>query len=326
MIEIENLRKVFIKQIRKKGFKGFLFPDKKEFTAVDNISFNVEKGDIVGFVGPNGAGKSTTIKMLTGIIHPTSGKVTVAGFDPSKDRKKLAYKIGCMFGQKSGLWMHLPAIDTYMLLGAMYDIEKEELKKRIDKLIKEFGIEEIVKIPVRKLSLGQRMICEIVAIMLHNPEILFLDEPTIGLDIMVKEKVRKAILDVNEKFGTTIFLTSHDLGDIEKVCDRIIIIDDGKIIKDENIEELKHEYLSEKFVEIIYDENIEDVKFDYNIVSKEANKVVIKVDVSKIKMSEILEKFMKYGNIIDIEALPLPLEEVIYDIYTRGEGEEEGGE
>ena len=258
--------------------------------------------------------------MLTGIIHPTSGKVTVAGLDPSKDRKKLAYKIGCMFGQKSGLWMHLPAIDTYMLLGAMYDIEKEELEKRIDKLVKEFGIEEIVKIPVRKLSLGQRMICEIVAIMLHNPEILFLDEPTIGLDIMVKEKVRKAILDVNEKFGTTIFLTSHDLGDIEKVCDRIIIIDGGRIIKDENIEELKHEYLSEKFVEIVYDENIENVEFDYEIASKEDNKVVIKVDISKIKMSEILEKFMKYGNIIDISAISLPLEEVIYDIYTRTDG------
>lgn len=325
MIEIENLNKTFTKQIRKKGIKGFLFPEKKEFVAVKNISFKVNKGEIVGFVGPNGAGKSTTIKMLTGIIHPTSGKAIIAGLDPSKDRKRLAYKIGCMFGQKSGLWMHLPAIDTYKLLGAIYDIPEKELNERIDKLIKEFSIEEIINIPVRKLSLGQRMICEIVAIMLHNPEILFLDEPTIGLDILVKEKVRKAILDVNEKFGTTIFLTSHDLGDIEKVCNRIIIIDNGMIIKDENIEELKREYLSEKFIEIIYDENIEQVKFDYPVVSKEENKVVIKVDISKVKMSEILEKFMKYGNIIDMEALPLPLEEVIYDIYTRGV-EEEGVE
>ncbi len=319
MIEIQNLNKTFTKQVRKKGLKGFFFPEKKDFIAVNNISFNVKKGEIIGFVGPNGAGKSTTIKMLTGILHKTSGEVKVAGLDPAKERKKLAYKIGCMFGQKSSLWMHLPAIDTYYLLGAMYDIPKDELERRIEKLVKQFGIEEIIKIPVRKLSLGQRMICEIVAIMLHNPEILFLDEPTIGLDIMVKEKVRKAILELNEKFGTTIFLTSHDLSDIEKVCDRIIIIDDGKIIKDENIEELKHEYLSEKFVEIIYDENIENVDFEYSLVSKEENKVVIKVDVSKIKMSEILEKFMKYGNIIDIEALPLPLEEVIYDIYTRVE-------
>lgn len=316
MIEIENLNKTFIKSVKKKGFKGLFVQDKKKFVAVDNISFKINKGEIVGFVGPNGAGKSTTIKMLTGIVHPTSGNVSVAGFDPVKDRKKLVYRIGCMFGQKSGLWMHLPAIDTYKLLGAMYDIPKDELDNRIEKLVKEFSIEEIINIPVRKLSLGQRMICEIVAIMLHNPEILFLDEPTIGLDIVVKEKVRKAILDVNEKYGTTIFLTSHDLSDIEKVCDRIIIIDNGKIIKDESIDELKHEYLSEKFVEIVYDENIEDVHFDYGIISQEGNKIVIKVDVSKIKMSEILEKFMKYGNIIDIEAMPLPLEEVIYDIYT----------
>lgn len=319
MIEIKNLNKTFIKNKRKKGLKGFFFPEKQEFQAVKNISFNVEKGEIIGFVGPNGAGKSTTIKMMTGIIHPTSGEIKVAGLTPSKDRKKLAYKIGCMFGQKSGLWMHLPAIDTYQLLGAMYDIPDKELKQRIEKLVKEFGIEEIVTVPVRKLSLGQRMICEIVAIMLHNPEILFLDEPTIGLDIMVKEKVRKAILDVNKKFGTTIFLTSHDLNDIEKVCDRIIIIDNGQIIKDEKIEELKQEYLSEKFVEIIYDQNIENVEFDYSIISKEENKVIIKVDISKIKMADILKEFMKYGNIIDISALPMPLEEVIYDIYTQGD-------
>lgn len=319
MIEIKNLNKTFIKNKRKKGLKGFFFPEKQEFQAVKNISLNVEKGEIIGFVGPNGAGKSTTIKMMTGIIHPTSGEIKVAGLTPSKDRKKLAYKIGCMFGQKSGLWMHLPAIDTYQLLGAMYDIPDKELKQRIEKLVKEFGIEEIVTVPVRKLSLGQRMICEIVAIMLHNPEILFLDEPTIGLDIMVKEKVRKAILDVNKKFGTTIFLTSHDLNDIEKVCDRIIIIDNGQIIKDEKIEELKQEYLSEKFVEIIYDQNIENVEFDYSIISKEENKVIIKVDISKIKMADILKEFMKYGNIIDISALPMPLEEVIYDIYTQGD-------
>ena len=319
MIEIKKLNKTFIKNKRKKGLKGFFFPEKQEFQAVKNISLNVEKGEIIGFVGPNGAGKSTTIKMMTGIIHPTSGEIKVAGLTPSKDRKKLAYKIGCMFGQKSGLWMHLPAIDTYQLLGAMYDIPDKELKQRIEKLVKEFGIEEIVTVPVRKLSLGQRMICEIVAIMLHNPEILFLDEPTIGLDIMVKEKVRKAILDVNKKFGTTIFLTSHDLNDIEKVCDRIIIIDNGQIIKDEKIEELKQEYLSEKFVEIIYDQNIENVEFDYSIISKEENKVIIKVDISKIKMADILKEFMKYGNIIDISALPMPLEEVIYDIYTQGD-------
>ena len=239
----------------------------------------------------------------------------MVGFNPTKDRKKMAYKIGCMFGQKSSLWMHLPAIDTYKLYGAMYDIPKEELEKRINEIIKTFGIEEIINIPVRKLSLGQRMICEIAGIMLHKPEILFLDEPTIGLDIVVKEKVRNAILKVNKELNTTIFLTSHDLGDIEKLCERIIIIDKGSIIKDESLENLKRDYLKERFITIIYENNIEDTNFEYPTVSKEKNKVVIKVDTSINTVSNILERFMKYGNVIDIEAIPAPLEDVLVYMY-----------
>ena len=246
IIKVENLEKVFIKTIKQGYFKKV----KKEYKAVNNISFNVDEGEIIAFVGPNGAGKSTTIKMLSGILHPTHGDITVAGLNPIKDRKKLAYKIGCMFGQKSSLWMHLPAIDTYKLYGSMYDIPDEELNKRIEEIIELFSLQEIINIPVRKLSLGQRMICEIGLIMLHKPQILFLDEPTIGLDIVVKEKVRKAILDIHKKTNTTIFLTSHDLGDIERICKRIIIIDKGQIIKDESIEELKKEYLSEKIITI----------------------------------------------------------------------------
>ena len=317
MIKVENLNKTFIKKTRKKGALGFLRMNKTEFEAVKNINFEINDGEIVGFVGPNGAGKSTTIKMLSGIIHPTSGTVDVLGLNPVKNRKALGYKIGCMFGQKSSLWMHLPAIDTYRLLGAIYDIPKVELENRIQELIELFNLKEIVNIPVRKLSLGQRMICEIAAVMLHRPQILFLDEPTIGLDIVVKEKVRNAILDINKKYNTTIFLTSHDLDDIEKVCQRIIIIDKGTIIKDEPIEQLKHEYLSEKFITIIYDSNIEDVEFDYPLTSKVENRVMLKVDTKQISISEVLSKFMKYGNIVDMEAIALPLEEVIYDIYTK---------
>lgn len=319
MIEVKNLRKTFTKVKKKKGLKGFFFPDKEKFEAVQDICFSVKKGELVAFVGPNGAGKSTTIKMLTGIIHPSSGEITVASLNPTKDRKKLAYKIGCMFGQKSSLWMHLPAIDTYKLYGAMYDIESKELDKRIDEIVKMFDLQEIIHMPVRKLSLGQRMICEIGAIMLHKPEILFLDEPTIGLDIVVKEKVRNAILKVNQTQNTTIFLTSHDLGDIEKICERIVIIDNGRIIKDESIENLKSEYLQERYVTLVYDENIENIDFDYRINGKDGNKVMIKVDTSKQAMADVISKFMKYGNVIDMEAMPVPLEEVIYDIYTRNQ-------
>ena len=310
---------MFTKKIKTKGLKGFFKPVKKEFKAVKNINLNIKKGEIVAFVGPNGAGKSTTIKMLTGILHPTSGEIKVAGLDPVKQRKALAYKIGCMFGQKSGLWMHLPAIDSYKLYGAMYDIPKEELDKRIDEVVKMFNLEEIVNIPVRKLSLGQRMICEIAGIMLHKPEILFLDEPTIGLDIVVKEKVRNAILKINKEEDTTIFLTSHDLGDIEKLCKRIIIIDNGQIIKDENIEVLKKDYLKERYITIIYENDVEEQEFDYPIAGRESNKIFIKVDTNIHSVSEILEKFMKYGNVVDIEAIPVPLEDVIFDIYTKGD-------
>lgn len=313
IIKVENLEKVFIKTIKQGYFKKV----KKEYKAVNNISFNVDEGEIIAFVGPNGAGKSTTIKMLSGILHPTHGDITVAGLNPIKDRKKLAYKIGCMFGQKSSLWMHLPALDTYKLYGSMYDIPDEELNKRIEEIIELFSLQEIINIPVRKLSLGQRMICEIGLIMLHKPQILFLDEPTIGLDIVVKEKVRKAILDIHKKTNTTIFLTSHDLGDIERICKRIIIIDKGQIIKDESIEELKKEYLSEKIITIFYEENIENEQMDFEILEKSDNKVIFKVDTNKISMDQILKKFMKYGNIIDLEAIPVSLEEVIYDIYTK---------
>lgn len=318
-IEIKDLNKVFTKKYKTKGFKGLFKPDTKEFRAVNNINLEVKKGEIVAFVGPNGAGKSTTIKMLTGILHPTSGEVKVAGLDPVKQRKALAYKIGCMFGQKSGLWMHLPAIDSYKLYGAMYDIKPDELEKRIQEVVKMFSLEEIVNIPVRKLSLGQRMICEIAGIMLHKPEILFLDEPTIGLDIVVKEKVRNAILKVNKEENTTIFLTSHDLGDIEKLCKRIVIIDNGQIIKDEDIEVLKKDYLKERYITIIYEDDVEEQEFDYPIVSRDSNKIFIKVDTNINSVSEILEKFMKYGNVVDIEAIPVPLEDVIFDIYTKGD-------
>lgn len=242
-IEVKNLTKTFEKTIRGKGLKGFFLPEKQRFTAVDNISFSIKQGECVGFIGQNGAGKSTTIKMLTGILYPTSGTVRVAGMEPSKERSKVAYKIGCMFGQKSSLQMHLTAMDSFQLLGAMYDIPKDKLNKKISRLINELEIGEYVNLPVRKLSLGQRMICEIAATLLHEPEILFLDEPTIGLDIKVKERVRDVIRKVNETFKTTIFLTSHDLDDIEKVCHRIIVIDAGKIVKDESLDSLETAFI-----------------------------------------------------------------------------------
>lgn len=317
MIKVENLCKTFERPKKKKGLMSYLKPEKEKFEAVKGVSFQVNKGEMVAFVGPNGAGKSTTIKMMTGIVHPTSGIVDIAGLDPTTQRKKLAYKIGCLFGQKSGLWMHLPAIDTYKLYGAIYDIDEEIVMKRINELVEMFDIQEIINVPVRKLSLGQRMICEIIGILIHEPEIIFLDEPTIGLDIVVKEKVRELIKEINRRRKTTVFLTSHDISDVEKMCDRIIIIDKGTIIIDESISKLKEKYMREKIITITYEESIEDRTFDYDIDNKEGNKVTIRVDESKSSVASVLNEFLKYGKVIDVESKSVSLEEVIYDIYTK---------
>lgn len=272
---------------------------------------------MIAFVGPNGAGKSTTIKMLTGIIHPTSGEIKVLGLDPTKERKKLAYKIGCMFGQKSNLWMHLPAIDTFKLFGAIYDLDEDVVLKRINELVEIFDIEDLIYTPVRKLSLGQRMICEIAAVLIHEPEIIFLDEPTIGLDIVVKEKVRNLIREINRRKNTTVFLTSHDIGDVESLCERIIIIDKGTIVTDDKISNLKEKYKKEKYVTLTYEDNIENVKFKYEIQKIEKNKVTLIIDETKVKMSDVLSDCMEYGNVLDIESKDVSLEKVIFDIYTK---------
>ena len=264
VIEVNNLNKTFEKKIKPKGMKGFMKYDIAKFQAVKDISFSIKKGEKVAFVGPNGAGKSTTIKMLTGIIHPSAGEIKVAGFNPVTQRKKVAYKIGCLFGQKSGLWMHLPAIDSYKLFGAIYDIDEKTVSKRINYLVETFKIQDLIYTPVRKLSLGQRMICEIVGVLIHNPEIIFLDEPTIGLDIVVKERVRNLIKDINEKSNVTVFLTSHDVGDIEKLCDRVIIINEGEIVIDENIHTLKDKYSKTEIITVRKEESIalEDIIYD----------------------------------------------------------------
>lgn len=274
IIKVTGLCKTFERKTKGKGIKGFFNPEITEFKAVENISFTVKKGEKVAFVGPNGAGKSTTIKMLTGIIHPTKGEISVAGFNPVTQRKQVAYKIGCLFGQKSSLWMHLSALDSYKLFAAIYDLDEDVAMKKINHLIETFKIQDLVNIPVRKLSLGQRMICEIVGVLIHEPEIIFLDEPTIGLDIVVKERVRNLINEINEKNKVTVFLTSHDVGDIEKLCDRVIIIDNGRIIIDEDINALKQKYMKTEVITIRKEESIalEDIIYDIYTHEDKKNK------------------------------------------------------
>ena len=222
-----------------------------------------------------------------------------------------------MFGQKSQLYMHLTVRDSYKLLCSIYDLNDEQAKEKIDEIVNLFGIEDLLDRVVRKLSLGQRMICEIAGSILHEPEIIFLDEPTIGLDIFAKAKIRSIIKKMNEEKGTTIFLTSHDIGDVEALCDRIIIINNGTIVTDSTIQDLKSKYLSTKLIKISYDQDVKNTKLDYNVQKIEHNQVELVADTNKVNMGDLLSYFTSVGNIVDIQIESTPLEDVIKKIYQE---------
>ena len=245
-----GLSKTFRVRQKEKGMKGSIkavfHPQMTEIRAVDRVSFTVDEGEMLAFIGPNGAGKSTTIKMLTGILYPDGGSIDVLGMDPTKKRKQLAYVIGTVFGQKEQLWTHLTPYDNFRFFGAIYDIRDRDTEARIKELSDVFDLGGFINTPVRNLSLGQRIRCEIVAAFIHKPQILFLDEPTIGLDPVVKENIRSLIRQMNREMHTTIFLTSHDTLDIEKLCRRIIIVNSGQIVLDDSMDHLKCQYLSQR--------------------------------------------------------------------------------
>jgi len=287
-------------------------------TAVDNINFSINKGEKVAFIGPNGAGKSTTIKMLSGILYPSSGKVSVCGYTPSTQRQKLSYQIGTVFGQRSQLWVHLPVLDSYKVLASLYDIEKDIFKKRLDQLLNIFSLQEIAKQRVKELSLGQRMKCEIVASLLHSPKVLFLDEPSIGLDATAKKSIRELINHYAQEEKKTILLTSHDTDDIEMVCDRIILINSGKIVIDKSIEAFKEKYIRRKYLSIEYKKEVSDSVFkNFKIISNEKNIITIEYDSKKQTIKEILELIDNDLPIKDINISNPSLESIILDIYQE---------
>ncbi|WP_330458076.1 ATP-binding cassette domain-containing protein [Streptomyces sp. NBC_00820] len=227
-IVLEKVEKVF--EVRKKT--GFLKREQRQVRAVDSISFTVARGEMVGYIGPNGAGKSTTIKMLTGILTPSAGRLRVAGIDPSRERARLAQRIGVVFGQRTTLWWDLPLIDSYRLAHRMYRIPDARYRANLDRCVELLELGELLDVPVRQLSLGQRMRGDIAAALLHDPEVLYLDEPTIGLDVVSKAKVRGFLKELNTERGTTVLLTTHDLQDIEQLCSRVMVIDHGRLMYD----------------------------------------------------------------------------------------------
>ena len=323
VIKVEKLSKNFKVKIKEKGFKGSLKsiikPKYKIVKAVKNISFEVEKGEMIAFIGPNGAGKSTSIKMMTGILFPDKGKIDILGLDPTKERKKLAYSIGCVFGQKEQLWTHLTPYDNFKFFGAIYDIPESRVEKKIEELRELFELDEFINTPVRNLSLGQRIRCEIVASLIHEPTILFLDEPTIGLDPVVKEKIRTLIKRMNKEYKTTVVLTSHDVSDIEKLCKRVIIVNKGQIVLDDTMENLKYHYLNKKIIDAKMKEkiNLEDVDGITILKDKDYN-LKLEVDLKKKSISDAIN-LLNTDKIVDINISNVPLEEIISEIYKDGD-------
>lgn len=331
MIKVCNLTKEFKTNKKYPGFKGAiksLFSTEYTVTsAVDNMNFEIEEGEVVGYIGSNGAGKSTTIKMMTGILTPTSGKVEVNGIIPYENRTENAMNIGVVFGQRTQLWWDLPLSETFSLLRDIYSVSPEDFKERMKFFNEVLEIDEFMLRPVRTLSLGQRMRADLAASLIHNPKILYLDEPTIGLDVVVKEKVRNAIKQINKKYNTTVILTTHDLEDIEELCDRIIIIDKGVKIYDGSLSEIKDKYGYMTNVSILIKKNELEDKININSyfnlynndlnLSDEDGKINITFNKNKISQMEIIQYFMENYILQDFSVKETSIDDIIKKIYRK---------
>lgn len=323
IIEVKDLSKEY-KIVRrdsgiKNAFKSFMKRDYRIVRAVDKVSFSIKKGEIVGYIGPNGAGKSTTIKMLSGILKPDEGIVNIMGMDPTVDRIKYVKEIGVVFGQKSQLWWDIPAEDSFDLLKDIYKIPDDEYEKNKQELVKILHLEEIIKSPVRQLSLGERMKCELVASLLHSPKILFLDEPTIGLDAISKVIVRDFIKKINKLKKITVILTTHDMADIESLTDRLIMIGHGKKLYDGSVKDIKKKYSNEKIVEVIYEGVLKDkiVNDKIDILEEAQGLIRMKIDTRKIMVSDIVRKYSEVCEIKDINVIETGIDDIIYKLYKE---------
>jgi ABC-2 type transport system ATP-binding protein len=304
IVDVKQLTKKFD---RKKG---------ESFTAVDGIDFSIAAGERVAFIGPNGAGKSTTLKMLTGILYPSGGSATVAGFTPWEQRQKLAYEIGIVFGQRSQLWYHLPVRDSFDLIDKIYDVPDADYKKRLGHIVDVLQIGDLVGQTVKSLSLGQRMRCEIAASLLHKPKILFLDEPTIGLDVTAKALLREHLKDLADTEETTIMLTSHDTGDIEEICDRVILINHGQILLDKPLRDLRSEFLTKKEITLITDEEDPQINLEgAEIVGRDRHRITLSVDQAKYPINRVVAQALQALSVRDISIENAPLETIIRHLY-----------
>jgi ABC-2 type transport system ATP-binding protein len=321
VISVQDLRKQYRYAKRGRGLigalKGAIAPEHQTIQAVDGISFEIAAGERVAIIGPNGAGKSTTLKMLSGVLEPSAGAATVFGLVPWKERKALAYRIGVVFGQRSQLWAELPARDSFALLRRIYDQDEPGFSKRLDALVERFELGDLLAQPVQRMSLGQRMRCEITASLLHAPDLLFLDEPTIGLDITAKAAIRDFITEQARGEGQTVVLTSHDTRDIELVCDRVIVINAGRIVVDQPTDQLRRLYLGKKRVTL--QSAAPRIAIDLpgvEVLPSAPHTQLLEVDTRLVRVEQVIAKALEAGGIDDITIEDPPMEEVVREIYA----------
>ncbi len=321
IIEVNKLSKsfdYFKKEPGLKGsFKSLFWRETLHKYAIQNVSFQIEEGELVGFLGPNGAGKTTTLKILAGILLPTSGSAKVLGFDPWKREKRYQKQFSIVMGQKNQLWWDLPASESFALNRDIYEIEPKTYKKNLNELVELMGLRELLDIPVRKLSLGERMKCELVAALLHQPGILFLDEPTIGLDVVSQEKIRQFVEEYNRFQKTTIILTSHYMRDIERLCKRVLVINDGGIIYDGALEELMNRYVDHKVLKIAFHKQVseDNLRRFGEIVERDGLRVVLKT--KKKEIPHLVQRMLTEFEVDDLAIEEVQVEEVIRRIFNK---------
>ncbi|KZZ84485.1 ABC transporter ATP-binding protein [Bacillus sp. SJS] len=329
VIETEGLRKEFKAYSSREGlggaFRDLFTRNYKVVRAVDDLSFTIKQGEMVGYIGENGAGKSTSIKMLTGILNPTAGTVRVNGMDPHRQREKFVSSIGVVFGQRSQLWWDIAVQESFRLLKKVYKVSDEDYKNHMEHVIESLDIGPLLDKPVRKLSLGQRMRCELAAALIHNPPLLFLDEPTIGLDVLVKLKIRQFLKEMNEKYKTTILLTTHDLSDIEALCERVIMLDQGKIIYDGALAHLRQDFGEGKKIEFQFGEPVDESSL--KVLSEELevfwqqnneNSWTALLTAQEAGMSELIGRVVGAKKVLDMSIHEVSTEEIIRQIYEKG--------
>lgn len=321
VISVQNLTKYYKIHQKEPGLTGSLktlfnrqYYDAK---AVDDISFQISEGELIGFIGPNGAGKTTTLKCLSGLLYPTSGKVEVLGYTPFARKHPYLKQISLVMGQKNQLWWDLPAIDSFLLNKEIYEISDSEYKKTLDELTELLDVKDILQVQVRKLSLGQRMKCELIAALIHNPKILFLDEPTIGLDVVMQQKLRDFVKEYNQRHNATILLTSHYMKDVEQLCERVIIIDHGKILYDGKLSDIVKKYVKNKTLSVVFEKPVSKDKLEKLGEVLELDETRAVISVPRDKSNHVAGKLLETFAVVDLNIEEANIEEIIRDVFTK---------